>query len=232
MQKTPLKFKLDKLSSCFFYFLIAMSISLLSACGLGSTDSETQADINTQANAKTDSREQKFKLGGQIIGLNGVLILSNGDQQIELDKNSSFLFEKNMSSGDRFEIKIESRPQNQICELQNATGIINANNVTSVVVICNREAINTTLSIKISATGLTGPVTINSNNGNSFKVLQNGESEFQVTSNALNLSPFSISDKPSTQNCQILNLSAIDAMTTLVSFDLSCRDIPTTQPLD
>jgi len=212
-----------------------MYISLFSACGLGITDDDNtnlNLNLNTNANTKTESREKEFKLGGQTIGLNGTLILKNGDQQIELNKNSSFFFEGNITSGNEFAISIESQPQNQTCLLQNANGIITASNVTSVVIVCvNSEILTAPVVVKGNASGLAESVTLTAANGSTFSILQNGAFEFQFASTE-QLIPLTITQQPAQQNCQISNISAIEASTTQVSFEVSCADINIINPLN
>ncbi len=204
-----------------------MYIGLLSACGLGITgdEDENNLNINTPANITTESREKKFKLGGQTIGLKGTLVLRNGDQQrIELNKNGSFFFAGNMTSGDDFAIDIESKPQEQRCELQNANGIISGSNVTSVVIICFNETVTTPLIVKGNASGLAESITLTAANGSTFFISQNGEFEFQFSPTE-QLTPLTITEQSAQQICEIQNLSAIDASTTQVSFEIACEDI-------
>lgn len=225
MKKILLKFERNKLNTYFLCLLAATYMSLLSACGLGITGNDDEVSVNAEIGTATDSRTTQFRLGGQIIGLTDTLILKNGDQQIELNKNSSFFFEGNITSGNKFAISIESQPQNQTCLLQNANGIITTSNVTSVVIVCvNSEILTTPVVVKGNASGLAESVTLTAANGSTFSILQNGAFEFQFASTE-QLIPLTITQQPAQQNCQISNISTIDATTTQVSFDLSCADI-------
>ncbi len=217
------------------YFFLAVCMVLLSACGQGILENADEANASNKASNEVNAVATEFKLGGQVIGLSGTLRLSNGEQEIELNANSSFIFDGDVTTGDIFQISIKDKPQNQTCQLLNDTGTVASGNVTSVVVVCsNKKEVLTApapLSIKVSATGLAGSVTVSTADGATLEILQDGASEFQLQSTAaLELLPLSITAKPASQNCEILNLSAIDAATTEVSFAINCNNIPDPGP--
>lgn len=77
-----------------------------------------------------------YSIGGAVIGLTGTLVLANGDDIITLTSNRSFTFSQNVDIGDSFHIRVVAQPLGQTCLMVNESGVMSANDIRNIEVIC------------------------------------------------------------------------------------------------
>ncbi len=117
------------------FVLAILCIAFLAACNLFDSSSSPADDL--VAKSATASDQSSFNLGGQIIGLKGIVVLSNGEETFELEKNGSFVLSNTLISGQTFSLSVVQSPEGQECYLNYAEGVINKANISSLVVICS-----------------------------------------------------------------------------------------------
>ncbi len=114
----------------------------------------------------------QYYIGGKAYGLapgQNFTIELNGNQSLIVNENGPFSFYAFFNDKTAYSLAITEQPQNQTCTCSNATGNINADNVTYPVVICkynpsrfaySADAGNNSISIN-RVNGLTGQLTQN-----------------------------------------------------------------------
>ncbi|MEM7181864.1 MAG: DUF1554 domain-containing protein [Spirochaetota bacterium] len=71
-----------------------------------------------------------------ITGLNGAMVLKNGEQQIEIvSGENSFLF-AGQASGTAYQVEFVSYPSEQYCSISDASGTVVEENITNVTISC------------------------------------------------------------------------------------------------
>ena len=63
-------------------------------------------------------------LGGRVIGLDGVLVVSDGAESLSLSNNGLFHFSKFHTAGENYSVEIVQQPGGQTCTALNAEGTI------------------------------------------------------------------------------------------------------------
>ena len=81
-----------------------------------------------------------LKLGGEVLGLNGTLTLSNGTDTVVINSDGPFQFPGNYASGSSYSVQITDSPTNQECTVSSGAGVMLAN-VTTVFVQCEDTAV-------------------------------------------------------------------------------------------
>ena len=135
-----------------FFAAVLLAVSLLSACGGGS------------------SGPNSYTLSGNVSNLTADgLVLSNGTDTVSVPANAtSVAFPSKLSSNAPYSVSITSQPPGftQICDLRNASGTVGNANVSSVAVSCRTaSAVLTTLAGSGSAGSANGAGTAASFNG-------------------------------------------------------------------
>ncbi len=83
---------------------------------------------------------ETFTVGGTVSGLNGTVILqNNGEDDLSINSNGSFLFPTALNSGDDYVVTISSQPTGQVCSVANGSGTV-LSNVENISVVCVDDA--------------------------------------------------------------------------------------------
>jgi hypothetical protein len=106
-----------------------------------------------------------FTIGGMVSGLSGtgLVLQDNGDDNLTVSANGSFVFAKAVASGGTYDVTVHTQPSNpaQTCSVTNGSGKASAN-VTNVQVTC---ADTPTFTIGGTVSGLTGSGLVLQDNG-------------------------------------------------------------------
>ena len=87
------------------------------------------------------SPQLAFTLGGEVLGLNGSLTLSNnGTDSLEISSDGEFQFPNQYASGSPYNVQITDSPMNQQCTVSSGDGVMHGN-VTTVFVECEDTAV-------------------------------------------------------------------------------------------
>ncbi len=125
--------------SCILFIAI-----LLVACSNGGGDDPPGSGNDPEKPGPTSG---DLILGGRILGLQGSLVLSSGKESkifssAQLYANGfgspdygAFLFSEQFDAGEEYNVTIESKPENQICEVRNSKSVIITDR-TDVQVLC------------------------------------------------------------------------------------------------
>jgi hypothetical protein len=104
---------------------------------------------------------QAFTIGGTLTGLassESLVLQNNGGNNLTLNSNGSFTFSSPLDPGSTYNVTVLTQPAAQTCTVINGAGIVGANNVINVAVICanNTTTMSTSVSsLALSVSGLT-----------------------------------------------------------------------------
>ena len=105
---------------------------------------------------------QLFTIGGTITGLSGTVVLQdNGGDNLTLTADGTFTFSTGLALGSPYNVTVFTQPAGQSCAVTFGSGTVNAD-VTTVQVTC---AGLSSLTLGVSATGLTGTLTVQDDTG-------------------------------------------------------------------
>jgi hypothetical protein len=98
---------------------------------------------------KVNVTEDSYTIGGTISGLSGtVILLNNGDDANTNSADGNFTFSTPLTTGEVYNVTVDTQPSGQTCNITNGTGIVGSSNVTNVLVTCTPDS--TTLSTSVS----------------------------------------------------------------------------------
>lgn len=105
---------------------------------------------------------QLFTIGGTITGLSGTVVLQdNGGDNLSTNQNGTFTFATGLALGSPYNVAVLTQPAGQSCAVTFGSGTVNAD-VTTVQVTC---AGLSSLTLGVSAAGLTGTLTVQDDTG-------------------------------------------------------------------
>ncbi|MGH1471303.1 MAG: PKD domain-containing protein [Cellvibrionaceae bacterium] len=96
---------------------------LISGCG-GSGGTSKDASF-TDTSPQPDENPN-YTLGGKASGLNGSVVISNGNETITVSKDGNFSFSSNFKKSDSYDLNIDTLPENQLCKIKNSSNTIAA----------------------------------------------------------------------------------------------------------
>ncbi len=86
--------------------------------------------------------EELFFIAGSVNGLNGTVELAlNENEVLTIDQNGEFQFTTQLNKNDNYTIQINTQPQNQLCDLENGSGIVE-DHINDVIVSCQNQVVN------------------------------------------------------------------------------------------
>lgn len=96
-----------------------------------------------------------YSIGGNVSGLQGIVKLqNNGVDTVTISTSGAFAFNGELESSDSYSVIVISQPAGQSCSLNNTSGVVQASNVTTIVVTCV-DVVSATLSGTYQAAPLT-----------------------------------------------------------------------------
>ena len=174
------------------------------------------------------SSSPSYTIGGSVTGLNGSLVLQNNDgNNLLVSADGSFRFSTALGDTDSYSVSVFSQPSTQLCEVTNATGTVNSNDVTDVSVSC---ADIPSYTVGGSVTGLSGELVLQNNAGNNLVVSANGT--FNFTNSLISGSDYvvTIVAAPATQTCVLSNASGSVTEADVTDVAVACTDNAATTP--
>lgn len=106
-----------------------------------------------------------YTVGGTVAGLTGTVVLqNNAGDNLSLSANGSFTFATHVADTAGYAVSVLTQPVEQSCVVGNASGTIDAGNVTDVTVTCTNGNASITVSdspLTLTTNGPTGTLTIN-----------------------------------------------------------------------
>jgi hypothetical protein len=172
------------------------------ACAVSSSSGTMPAsNVSTVAVTCTD---QPFNLGGSISGLTTAgLVLANGTDTLTVNANAmSFTMPVKVAYGSHYALNVQSQPTGLTCSVNNGTGTMPAQAITSVAVVCADQSYM--LSGSISGLTASGLVLANGNDTDSVSA---GATSFTMPSLVAYGSPYAVTvqTQPTGLTCTVSN---------------------------
>ena len=182
---------------------------LLAGCGGGSP---SHAPSNTT-----------YTLGGNASGLTSgesVTLLNNGGDALTLSANGSFSFSTGLTSGNTYDVTVQSQTPGLSCSAGNGSGTIGSSNVTSVVVSC--ALIPFSVSGTVSGLSTNESVTLQNNAGDTLIVSGNGAFTFATSQTTGATYDVTVQSHTPGITCPVNNGSGTIASSNVTSIVVSC----------
>lgn len=146
------------------------------ANGNGTIGSGNVTNVQVTCSTQTPT---SFTVGGSVVGLtgSGLKVKLNSGSNLALNANGPFSFATQLPDGASYLVKITAQPSGQTCVVQNASGTIQAANVTDVVVDCNAPVPTYTVGGTVSGLEGTG-LALLLNGGSSLAIAADGSFTF------------------------------------------------------
>ena len=117
------------------------------------------------------------KIGGSVSGLTGVVGLhNNGGATLLVSSNGVFSFPVLVNSGEPYNVTVDSQPTGQICSISQGSGIVGANTVDNISIVC---AV-TSFKVSGTVTGLSGTLELHNNGGDLLTMNADGSFVFST----------------------------------------------------
>ncbi|TVQ87476.1 MAG: hypothetical protein EA397_17970 [Deltaproteobacteria bacterium] len=139
-----------------------------------------------------------FTVGGQAEGLSGdTAVLRLGDQRLEVSGTASFSFSDPLEDGSDFEVTLAVPPRHHDCELRDAEGTIQGQDVSTVRLICTPRDVELVLRVQ----GLDGELVLDFD-GAPLTFQQDGFYPLQGGLSAGDTWSLSLLEEPESQSCR------------------------------
>ena len=128
----------------------------------------------------TNNGPQPRRIGGNVMGLMGKLVLVNGNDAVLVQNDGAFAFDAPVLDEQTFNVQVGVDPDGQQCSVMNGTGTVLGQDVTDIAVTCVQGS-NATFSVGgfVSGLGQAG-VTLLLDNNEALTVSANGGFTFPV----------------------------------------------------
>lgn len=99
---------------------------------------DADASSDTDASVEVpDAGIEAYPLGGKLVGLSGShVVLSNGEEEVTLSADGSFVFPSQLPAGTRYLVRVKDQPDGQFCTVEPRAGTIADGPMTDLVVWC------------------------------------------------------------------------------------------------
>ena len=183
-------------------FVAAAAVLLLAACG-GGTDDAT--------------------IGGTVSGLDsgaGLVLVNNGASNLAVSANGSFVFATELSTGQTYDVTVQTQPVGEACSVTNGSGAVDAvNNVTNVAVACVGNA-----SIVGTVAGLASGTSVTLSNGSVLlPIAVNGAFAFPGVLTVGSAYAITVAVQPAGETCTVGNGVGAVPSTDVVSITVACQ---------
>jgi hypothetical protein len=159
-------------------------------------------------------------IAGSISGLSGTVGLSQNGDVLSVSSNGAFVFSQSVAYGGSYSVVVSAQPVGQTCVVSAGSGSPLTGDVSDVSVSCTDNY----YSLSGTASGVTGPVTIQLNGGNDLIVSANGAFSFVGSFVHGTAYTATVSASPADLQCSIGN--ATGTLTANVSnLSLSCLSL-------
>jgi len=145
---------------------------------------------------------ESYSIGGTVSGLSGTgLVLQiNGGDDLEIFEDGDFTFETPIQWGTEYTVDILTQPSDpdQICVIQNETGIVAGSDITDISIICG-------FTVGGNFSGVSIPVTFQNNGSDDLTLTEDGNFTFFVPVLDGAIYNISILTEPFGLNCSVEN---------------------------
>jgi hypothetical protein len=162
-----------------------------------------------------------FTIGGTITNLQnpGLRLTNNGTDELRPTMSGPFTFPTALLAGARYDVVVEHRPQRQVCEVQNGSGIVPEANVTDIVIRC----FITPFIVEGTVSGLESPGLELQTNGEKLAIAANGK--FTMPSSLPDGTPYdvTVARQPANQECSVTNGRGAIEQAGVSNVTVTCR---------
>jgi hypothetical protein len=151
-----------------------------------------------------------------VTGLSGTLVLRNGTEPLAVAANGVFTFANRLTTGQSYNVTVDTQPVNQTCTVNNGSGTVAGANVTSIAVVC--AALYT---IGGTVTGLNGTVTLR-NGAETLSVSANGPFTFVNKASSGQSYSVTVATNPAGQVCMVANGAGTVGNANVTNITVSC----------
>jgi N-acetylneuraminic acid mutarotase len=189
---------------------LAASALILGACGGGHG--------NGTANPAT------YTVGGTVGGLvsgESLVLQDNGADNLSIFQNGAFAFAQPLDQGATFDVSILTQPQDEICQLSDASGTVAGANVQQVVVKCIPRG-HVAVGGSVAGLPARSTIVIQDDGADSTTISANGAFTFSAAIASGTPYAVSILSEPAGQNCSVTNGSGITGTQAVTSILVAC----------
>lgn len=168
----------------------------------------------------------EFTIGGTVSGLSGsgLILLNNGNDEVEIDSNGTFTFPDTLPTGAQYSVTVgsQSTNQSQTCRVSNGSGTVGTMNVTSVRVTCTAAEFG--IGGHVSHLRGSGLV-LQNNGGDHLRIASNGRYRFVTTMQSGASYNITVATQPRDprQTCIVANGSGIVRNADIDNVDIRCE---------
>lgn len=163
-----------------------------------------------------------YTVGGDFTGIGGTVVLqNNGSNDLSLPTNGSFVFTESLGDGSAYVVTVLSHPDNQICSVANGSGTLSGANVSNVAVVCASDG----YSVGGTASGLTGTIILQNNDGDNLSVSADGNFTFPTEIANGATYEVSILTQPAGQNCVLSNATGSIDGAAVTNVEVTCENL-------
>ena len=208
-----------KLASSESYSIGILSAPETQSCILSNATGTVSSDDITSVQISC-SDLPTYTIGGNVTGLNGILILQNNlAGNLEIAGNGSFAFTSTLLSSENYSVTILSAPSTQSCELTNETGTVNSADITTIQISCSDLP---TYTIGGSVTGLNGTLVLRNNGSDDLTITSDNTFSFNTAFQSGLAYSVTILSSPTTQNCSMTGASGTVTSANVTDVQVTC----------
>ena len=166
-----------------------------------------------------------YTIAGDVSGLSGsgLVLQLNGAGDTRVVRNGSFLFPEGLATGASYAVAVATQPSNpaQTCTVSNGTGVIGAENVVDVAVVCSTQS----FSVGGAVSGLEGRGLVLELNGTeALPIASDGAFTFPTAVASGSAYEITVSTQPQTpsQTCTVANASGVVGSGAANSASVTC----------
>lgn len=171
-----------------------------------------------------------FTIGGTVSGLDGQVVLRNGNENLAVTGNGPYAFATRLTSGTSYSVTVATQPTGQECTVSNGSGTVGQANVTNVNVSCSTTA-GSGFTVGGSVTGLDGTVVLGLGSER-LSVSANGPFTFATPVPNGETYVVTVVTQPSGQACTVTNgTGRMTGNSNVTNVGVACVDLPPPPPV-
>ena len=135
-------------------------------------------ELNDRIPINITISQNQNTVGGLISGLSGTVVLQNNGTDVQtISGDGGFTFPTPITEGNTYNVTIKTQPIDQMCTVNNGSGVMGSAKVTNVTVTCSTNA----YTVGGNVSGLTGTVVLQNNGGDNQSISSNGDFTFTTS---------------------------------------------------
>jgi hypothetical protein len=193
--------------------------------GRGSVSSDTPGGGSSPPPSEPANPPDTYTIGGEVSGVlgSGLVLQLNGANDTRVVRNGTFVFPSGLAAGASYAVSVATQPSNpaQTCTVSNGAGTVEAQNVTSVTVVCSTQS----FSVGGSVAGLEGRgLVLQLNGAEDLPIASDGAFTFPSALASGSEYEITVRTQPEapSQTCTVANASGIVGSGTVSSATVTC----------